>query len=57
VFGRFLFYVDPGNYYVRLFKDGFHFPSEKEVGYHGEVIEITNRKEGIVHFDILMDRV
>jgi len=56
-FGRFLFYVDPGTYYVRLFKDGFHFPSEKEVGYHGEVIEITNRKEGIVHFDILMDRV
>lgn len=56
-FGRFIFYVTPGSYYLRLFKDGYHFPSLVGDGYHGEVINIIDRKEAIIDFDILIDRL
>lgn len=55
--GRFMFYVEPGRYYIRLFKDGYHFPSRDANGYHGEVIEIKSKEEGIIHFDIMMDKI
>lgn len=55
--GRFMFYVDPGSYYLRLFKDGYHFPSKKPDGYHGEVINVENRNDGIVHYDVLIDKI
>lgn len=53
--GRFGFFVSPGRYFVNVVKDGFYFPSQKEGGYKGEVIDIKNRDEGAIKFDIFMD--
>lgn len=55
--GRFMFYVNPGNYYVRLFKDGYNFPSKAGIGYHGEVITIEDKKDSVIHFDVLIDKL
>lgn len=54
--GRYVFYVSPGRYYIRVFKDGYHFPSSKKQGYRGEVIEVKTKDDAIIKPDILMDK-
>lgn len=53
--GRFGFFVKPGRYYITVDKDEYHFPSQNRAGYHGEMIEVRSKEEGIIKVNILMD--
>lgn len=53
--GRFGFFVKPGSYYMTVDKDDFHFPSKNQAGYHGEIIEVQSKEEGIIKVNILVD--
>ncbi len=56
-FGRYAFFASPGSYYIKAFKDGYHFPAKNPKGYHGEIIKVENFDQGLIHLDILMDRI
>jgi len=53
--GRFGFFVKPGEYYMTVDKDDFHFPSKSQAGYHGEIIDVKSKEEGIIKLNILVD--
>jgi len=53
--GRFGFFVKPGRYYLTTDKEDFHFPSKNRSGYHGEIIEVRSKEEGIIKVNILLD--
>lgn len=53
--GRFGFFVGKGQFYVTVMRDGYHFPSSIDEGYHGEVITVENKDEGAIKSVILMD--
>lgn len=53
--GRFGFFVKPGRYYLTTDKENFHFPSRNRSGYHGEIIEVRTKEEGIIKVNILLD--
>lgn len=53
--GRFGFFVKPGRYYLTTDKENFHFPSKNRSGYHGEIIEVRTKEEGIIKVNILLD--
>ena len=53
--GRFGFFVKPGGYYITVGKDEYHFPSQNRAGYHGEMIDVRSKEEGIIKVNILMD--
>jgi PAS domain-containing protein len=55
--GRYVFYVQPGTYYIRVFRDGYHFPTEKKNGYRGEIIRVESKDDAIIKKDILIDSI
>jgi PAS domain-containing protein len=53
--GNFGFVVIPGQYYVSVLKDGYHFPSKSRKGYRGEVIKVQDVDDGVLDVIIEMD--
>jgi hypothetical protein len=53
--GRFLFYLNPGKYYIKVIKTNYNFPSTTKYNYTGEVFTLGKQKE--VAYQIPIDPV
>lgn len=54
--GRYVLHVEPGTYYLMAVKDGYHFPSQEKLGYHGEIITVREGESMIIGRNIYIDK-